>query len=616
MTTSKKTKFANIFALDRDGKSSLQEQLRRKIVDAIALGQLIAGARLPSSRTLSNDLGVSRNTVNAVYERLIADGHLVSRARSGIYVREERHWPNSVRKITGPSAKPDDVQWRVRITAAPNEETLPQYSPDWDKYPFPLLDGPFDKSLFPVAEWREASRRALAVAEVETWIQGAGDADDVMLVDEIRRKILPLRGINAGADQILVTTGAQQALYLVIELLVREGLAIGVEEPSTPEIRALLARRRPHIVYFDVDANGMGIDERLQECDIVFTSPGRQRPTGATMSGDRRDALIAFAQSDGKIVVEDDFQWEAGFAASDSPPLRGSSGGQSVIYAATLAQPLASAVRLGVLVAPAPVIRAARSLRRITTRQPALSTQRTFAHMLALGHYTSAMRRVEQKFADRMIALRDALNYYFPSRASVLPTQIGATAWTTVHDLHHTQTLAKAAETRGALIEPADGYFATSTPQGVLRLGVTGIEEHRIRDGVAAVAMAFHETAGPAVPDTSEIIDGGKLKKALSGASFLCKTVYGDPCTISLNRDGSMRGRAGFANEDSDHGSWWIDGDFWCRQWREWAYGEIGRYRVGLQGDQIFWFHPDGRLIDQAIIVRGGDFNATTKHKP
>ncbi|PHS28820.1 MAG: GntR family transcriptional regulator [Robiginitomaculum sp.] len=597
-------------SIDRDSPLSLQEQIRRKIIDDIALGVLVAGTRMPSSRQLGQDLSVSRNTIIMAYDRLVSDGHLVSKDRRGLFVREGTFGRDlGAIQVTGPRQNYDQSIWKARLAPAALPRLSSALPPDWDQYPFPLVDGPFDRSLFPVAEWREASRRALSVQEINIWTRNAGDADDPMLVDELRRKVLPLNGISAQAEEVLVTTGAQQALSLVCDLLVHDGMSVALENPCHPELRMLLQKKKVQITALDVDENGMKLSaEAVHTADIIFVSPGRQRPTGATLSEERRALLLQIAAKAGKIIVEDDCQWETNLTASAPPALRGTPGGENVIYVATLAQPLAPAIRLGVLVGPAPVIRAARTLRRITARHPALSIQRTFAHMLALGHYAAVLRRVEEAFAKRMIALRDALNYYLPTKISLLPTRIGASAWITGPKTLDTRQLAKRAETHGVLIEPVQNYYSRTVPNNVFRLGITGIAEDKIRDGVAAFATAFRETMDPTPSktrfDATQALSGPAIKRACAGATLLCKTVYGDPCTIILKRDGDMQGRAGFANEDRDTGTWWVEGDFWCRQWSEWSYGEIGRFRVVLSGDRIEWFHEDGHLVDWAILVR------------
>ncbi|VAV87987.1 Transcriptional regulator, GntR family domain / Aspartate aminotransferase [hydrothermal vent metagenome] len=597
-------------SIDRDSPLSLQEQIRRKVIDDIALGVLTAGTRMPSSRQLSGDLGVSRNTIIMAYDRLVSDGHLISKNRRGLFVRQGTFGRDlGAIQVTGSRQNVNQSVWRERL--APT--VLPRLSfalpPDWDQYPYPLVDGPFDRSLFPVAEWREASRRALSVQDINAWTRNAGGADDPMLVDELRRKILPLNGISAQPDEMLLTTGVQQALSLVCDLLVHEGMTVVLENPCHPELRMLLQKKSVRIITLAVDENGMMIcEETLQNADIVFVSPGRQRPTGATLSDARRAMLLQICAKANTIIVEDDCQWETSLAAPAPPALRGTPGGENVIYMATLAQPLAPAIRLGVLVGPVPVIRAARTLRRITARHPALSIQRTFAHMLALGHYAAVLRRVEDAFTSRMIALREALNYYLPTKISILPTRPGASAWITGPDTLDTRQLSKRAETYGVLIEPVQDYFSRPVPNHVFRLGISGIPEDKIRDGVAAFASAFRQTMDPAPSETrydaAKALRGSAIKRACAGATLLCKTVYGDPCTIVLNRNGEMTGRAGFANEDRDQGKWWVDGDFWCRQWSEWSYGEVGRFRVVLSGDRIEWLHEDGHLVDWAILVR------------
>ncbi|MBL4617909.1 MAG: PLP-dependent aminotransferase family protein [Robiginitomaculum sp.] len=597
-------------AIDRNSSLSMQEQIRRKIIDDIALGVLIAGTRMPPSRQLAHDLGVSRNTIIMAYDRLVSDGHLISKDRRGLFVREGMFGRDlGAIQVTGSRQSINQSVWHARLATVALPSLTSVLPPDWDQYPYPLVDGPFDRSLFPVAQWREASRRALSVQEINIWTRNAGDADDPMLVDELRRKVLPLNGISVQSEEVLVTTGAQQALSLVCDLLVHDGMRVVLENPCHPELRMLLQKKKVQITALDVDENGMQLSaEAIQAADIIFISPGCQRPTGATLSDERRALLLQIAAESGKIIVEDDCQWETSLSTNALPALRGMPGGENVIYMATLAQPLAPAIRLGVLVAPIPVIRAARNLRRITARHPALSIQRTFAHMLALGHYAALLRHVEEAFAKRMIALREALNYYLPNKISLLPTLIGTSAWITGPKTLDTRLLVKRAGTHGVLIEPVHDYYSRAVPNNVFRLGITGLVESKIRDGVAAFANAFRETMDPTPSktnfDAAQALSGSAIKRVCNGAKLLCKTVYGDPCTIVLSRNGEMQGRAGFANEDRDHGTWWVEGDYWCRQWRQWSYGEVGRFRVVLRGERIEWFHQDGHLVDWAILVR------------
>jgi GntR family transcriptional regulator/MocR family aminotransferase len=266
-------------------------------------------------------------------------------------------------------------------------------------------------------------------------------------------------------------------------------------------------------------------------------------------------------------------------------------------------------LRLGVLVGPAALIRQARRIRRLETSQPPLSLQRVAAHLLSLGHYDAIMLRIGQAFQRRMIALRDALNHYLPRSITIGRIRGGTAYWVRGPEGLDARDLARAAEARGVLVEPAAHYYAgTDAQQNEFRVAVASIPEERIRSGVAALAEAIRSATAAAAPSgvvkTKDYLSGPELRRAMSGATLLCKTVYGDPCTIELATNGRMTGSAGFANEETDEGRWWIEDDVWCRQWRSWAYGEAARFRTRIDGDQIQWFNNEGRLIDAAVIVR------------
>jgi GntR family transcriptional regulator/MocR family aminotransferase len=270
-----------------------------------------------------------------------------------------------------------------------------------------------------------------------------------------------------------------------------------------------------------------------------------------------------------------------------------------------LLQALAPALRLGVLVASPSLIRAARALRRITTRQPPLAVQRTAANLLALGHYDVIMARIGVEFRRRLLALRDALNHYLVHLIEIPPVRGGTAYWVTGPRELNVRRLMNVAEARGVLIQPAARFYSGgNAPHNVFRLCVSGIPEERIRPGVEALGKALRAVLASERPAVGAFtyLTHEELARCMPGATFLIRTVYGDPGTIDLAADGSMAGRAGFANEDLDTGRWWLEGDLWCRQWREWSYGQVVKFRIALEGDRIHWVSVDGRLIDSGLI--------------
>jgi GntR family transcriptional regulator/MocR family aminotransferase len=200
--------------LDPDSRLNLQAQIRHRLVAAIHLGVFKPGTKLPSSRRLADQLGVARNTVVLACQQRVADGLLTGRPRSGLFVAQRVAWPALGTWDTGERAGITG-RWQQWLKARANPDTARTAPPDARDYPFCFLDGQFDTSLFPVREWREACRFALGCGDIAAWSSAAGGLDDPMLVEELRSKILPRRGINARPEEILITVGAQQALYTV-----------------------------------------------------------------------------------------------------------------------------------------------------------------------------------------------------------------------------------------------------------------------------------------------------------------------------------------------------------------------------------------------------------------
>ncbi len=605
--------YAPLFRIDRESTLSLQEQIRRRVVAAIAAGVFLPGHKLPSSRKLSQELGISRNTVFLAYQSLIADGHLETRERSGVTVAETS--PRSVnwahRVVGGKPKASERPDTAVRFLRSDKNETVTwQCPPDWQKFKYPFIEGRYDKSLFPIHEWREASRLALGVREVEEWSLDNGEVDDAALIEEIRTKLLPRRGISARPEELLITVGEQQALFLATQLFVRKNSRVAIEEPSLPELRKMLALRKARLLYQSVDDEGIVLDERLKDCDMLCVSPSRQRPTGVTLSMERRKALLEMANRDDFIILEDDFECEMNYLGEALPALHSLDTNGRVIYVASLSKVLAPGVRLGFMVAPAKVIAQARKLRDLTTRRPSPNNQRAAAFFLSLGHYDTMLRRLSTVYEERLIALRDALNHYRPASIAIAPVKGGTTYWVKGPEGLDVSLLARAAEAQGILIEPAKDWFALPDgPNNMFRLGVTSLSVDRIRDGIARLSRLIRDLnapqAGARYKATQDWLDAKRLKAAMKDLTLLNKTVYGEPCTIVLHKDGKMSGRAGYSGEEQDRGHWWVEGDKWFRQWENWAFGEALGFHVRIDKDELFWLDEAGNEVDRAIISTG-----------
>ena len=595
--------------LDPSSPLSLQNQIRGKLVELLASGAVPPGSRLPSTRGLAEQLDVSRNTVVLAYQQLLAEGFLVTRQRSGIYPNPAMV-PKYIASIShgAPDGAPTDWKARLRVPRRPARIAEPPLDVRSARDSF--LDGSIDPTLYPMAEWREAMRLALASREVREWSRRSPDIDDPMLVEQIRTKILPQRGIRAAPEEILITVGAQQSLWLLVQLLVERGVRVAVEEPGYPDFRALLELREAEVVHQPVDADGLVVDGALDSCRVVYLTPSHQVPTAVTMSTERRQALLDKAAAHDLVLIEDDANSERNYLGQPHPALRGMDRFNRVVYVSSLSKVLAPWLRLGFMVADPALIEAARELRRVTVRHPPPHDQRAAALFLALGHYDAMLGRLGQVFRERWTTLRDALNYYLQRSVVTAPATGGTTCWVAGPADLDASRLVAAAANRGVHLEPIDDYYAAADhPRNCFRMSVRGIQVGRIRPAVETLADLIRDLD----PGLSERLDncrgrwlrGTDLEQTLQGGSIDLETVYGDPCTIELLSDGTMVGRAGFADEDCDSGRWWIADDRWFRQWNNWAYGEAVGYHTVVEGTTIKWFNADRRLVNHATVRPG-----------
>lgn len=593
--------------LDPGSKLNLQGQIRQKLVEGILNGNFPAGSKLPSSRKLAEQLRVARNTVVLAYEQLIEENYLESRQRSGVFVNQ-----NVLAGHVGFQGNPvieadHDSRWQSRIRLNTHQENQFHWPSNWQQYPYPFIDGHFDSSLYPANQWREATRLALGTRIVDHGEGSEGHADHPALIEEIRTKMLPRRGITAKPDEILITLGGQNALYLLARLLVDKKTTVALEEPGNPKVRQLLRQSRAKIINSPVDEHGLVITNQLSKAQVIYVSPSHQVPTAVTMPNQRRRGLLRQAVEHDQIVVEDDLEHENNYLGQPHPALRGMDKNNRVIYVSALPKVLAPGVRIGFIVAAPELIRQARQLRQIVIGRPSMTIQSTAAFFLSLGHYDAFMTRLHKIMGERWEALRQALNHYLRDIETELPTQGGTALWVRCPAEINVKDLVREAAKRGILIEPDGHYYsARKKVRNYFRLGVTSIPTENIREGVDQLTRLLRDLSADQIqqldPNDPTLLNSQQLVEIMAGATIMTRTFYGAPCTIELYKDGTMSGRSGHADEDCDTGKWWLEGDTWCRQWKTWGYGDISKLQVSLQDEQVRWWRPAGRLVDSGIL--------------
>ncbi|MEM7059381.1 MAG: PLP-dependent aminotransferase family protein [Pseudomonadota bacterium] len=473
-----------LYHLERAKPASLQAQIREILIEAIRHGQLKPGDPVPSTRAMAGRLSVSRNTVTLAYQALVAEGFLASRERSGFYVDESAIDGMSARPV--PAARSDGaIDWGPRLTKNPGAQRNLTKPLDWHRHKFPFVYGQVDTEIFPITEWRDCVRQAMGKRWFDAWTEDRFAADDPLLVEEIARRILPLRGITADPDEILVTMGAQNALYLIAAMLVDEGIEVALEDPGYPDMRNIFALRTERIRTIPVGSQGMAFEGLLDGANILFTTPSHQFPTTVTMPLARRKALLEEARARDIIIIEDDYEFETNYGGTPRPALKSLDQDGRVIYVGSLSKSLMPGLRLGFIVADRELIEELRALRRLMLRHPPGNNQRAAALFLANGHFDVLVRRIHRVYRERWQVMGEALAEHKPGW-SEQPGFGGSSYWLTGPETLETQSLAAAALQQGVVIEPGAAFFADPADGARhLRLGFSSIPAERIPEGIA-----------------------------------------------------------------------------------------------------------------------------------
>ena len=481
--------------------SSLQSQLRDMLVNAVMEGYVLPGAPLPSGRLLAVTLGVSRVTVTLAMQALVDKGLIVSRARSGYFVCDDLHQTQlEARKVRDRPAPLAAPRWRERLKMQPSAQRNIRKPADWQSQPFPFIYGQFDAALFPFRDWRRCVIESLEARAVRRWAPDHIDRDEDALVEQIHRRLLPARGIWVDRDEILVTNGAQQATFLLAELLIGPTTRVGIENPCYPDARNNFALRTRHVRLLPVDDEGMVPSAALSRCDYVYVTPSHQCPTTVTMSLARRHALLARAERDDFIVIEDDHESELNFSGRPTPALKSLDSAQRVLYLGSLSKTLAHGLRLGFVVGPAELIGELRALRRLMIRHVCTNNQQAAASFIAHGYQESYVRRLNAVYRERARALRQALAAHAPMLAPVA-AQGGSALWVTGPEGLDTEQLAQRLYAQGVVVEPGQVFYAPGkAPLNKLRIGYSSIAADRIDAGVHLLGEELLHQIAPRAP--------------------------------------------------------------------------------------------------------------------
>ncbi|HAC57812.1 PLP-dependent aminotransferase family protein [Parvibaculum sp.] len=492
-------------SLDGDAGRPLYRQLYDALREAILDGRLHPGARLPSTRMLAGELAVGRNTVLAAYEQLTAEGYLEGQVGSGTQVaallpdnlllldrrskrqRSERGSEAARRSL---SHRGDSLSATKRLAVGYTRGKGRAF-----QHGLPALD------LFPAMLWS----RLVARHSRETRSSLFGYETGIGL-PALRRAIATYagaaRGVVCTADQVIVTTGAQGALDLAARMLLDPGDPVWVEDPGYLGARGALLGAGATLVPVPVDGEGIDIVAgiaRQPSPRLVYVTPSHQFPLGATLSLQRRLALLDHAGKCGAWIIEDDYDSEYRYQGRPVPSLQGLDRTESVIYMGTFAKTLFPALKIGYLIVPKHLVDAFGTAIRITGHVPPASLQAALADFIGEGHYGSHVRRMRSLYAERRSIVLSALENELSPYLRAAPGEGGLQLSAFLADGANDGAICEEAAKAGLHVSPLSFYRLEEGRPG-LYMGYASVPEAELKHAAASLAGVLHAAGAPRFP--------------------------------------------------------------------------------------------------------------------
>ena len=462
---------------------SLRDQVCEVVSAAITSKSLAYDRPLPSCRELAEQFGVSRNTVFAAYNRLVDLELLVSRDRSGYFVNPKMM---SLQSAENGSSKDRDTV-PCPVSFQPND-LMPVVNPlDWNSYPYPFIYNQIDPDLFPVDGWRECTRQALGRKQMPGWASDSVESDSPQLVQQLRQRLLNTRGIYAEDDEILITLGSQNALFILGTIFSRSGKPIALEDPGFFGARNAFRLSGNELIGVPIDGEGLIPSTIPTGCQLVFTTPSHQFPTMVTMSQPRREDLIEAAVKKDFLIIEDDYEAEMNYVAKSTPSLRSMDTTGRVIYVGSLSKTVSPGIRMGFIVAHRDIIREARIARGVMMRHPPTIVQEIVALFFRLGHYDAHLRNIERRYEKRWHAMNTALTKHL-GMLQHTESKGGTSFWMTGPEHFDASELARRLRVKGVLVDRGQDYYLNYDQNRSFRLGFAYVPVSKLEAGVKIIA--------------------------------------------------------------------------------------------------------------------------------
>ncbi|MBE0697628.1 MAG: PLP-dependent aminotransferase family protein [Anaerolineaceae bacterium] len=493
-------------SLDRESETPLYQQIQDYLTRLILDGTLAANTRLPATRQLATDLGVNRITVSNAYDELEAAGLVYVQSGRGTYVSSlnpQEHPAEKTGLKNGKTEPGPRVLWQDALAARIHPGADTQWSELLKLAHEPgvisFAGGVPDVETFPVDDFRSAMQTVFKRDGQAAMTYGA--AQGYAPLRNAIAVFLREQGIAAEADQILITSGSQQALSLVAMALLQAGDTVIVESPTYANAIQLFQWLRVKVLGVPIDEEGIRVDllEHLlknQTAQLIYTIPTFHNPSGTTMSGRRRRALLALAGRYSLPIAEDDYIGGLQYEGPHEPSLKAMDPGGNVIHISTYSKMLMPGPRIGFVLTENPLLERLIDLKHQIDIGASDLIQRTLEAYIGDGRWRAHTRRVSRIYHQRRDAMVAALKEYFPPQAQWGVPKGGFFLWVRLPESISIRDVYQAAIENGVAFAPGPMFFPGEPAYPAFRLSFSQRTEEQIREGIRRLGKVLYEALG------------------------------------------------------------------------------------------------------------------------
>ena len=462
--------------LERSSGVPLYKQLETGLRKLILSGTLRARQKLPSTRELAGEIGISRITIKSVYEQLVAEGYVQATSGSGTFVADglEIEVSPQVGRL------PDEVPRKINLTDRARSISSTNASVRQGKTE-PFRPGVPALDLFPIKPWNKYLREATNTSYRDlSYGSVKGNAD---LRSSIASYLSDARGMQADSEQIVITSGAQQAFVLIAFSLLTRGDTVWYENPGHIAGRDIMQVMGANVAPVPIDAEGIDLEFAIKNYPspkLIFTTPSHQQPLGTTMSLARRLSLLSYAQENDAWIIEDDYDSEFRYRGRPLPTLSALDAERRVLYVGTFSKSMFAAIRLGYIVVPPEMVDAIGKTKILLGQNSSPLVEQALSRFMDDGRFVEHIRRMRRVYRERRDLLFDCLSSTCAESLTPQPTDAGMhmLAWLNggVSDL----TAHRALLDVGIESLPLSVYSVYPIERSALVLGFSNVREERL----------------------------------------------------------------------------------------------------------------------------------------